>query len=180
MSDWPLVQLLTLPTIHTYSHESVGIQFVSVDEKMTEELSTAYPLANRAIYIPFSMSARRTLRKLFCWNGAAVSGNVDMGIYDHSGVRLQSNGPVAQAGINSIQVFNITDTRLTEGMFYMAIWLDNIIGTLFVNAPANVLLVVAAGMHQETVAGGLPSVATFARPTSTYVPQMGIASEPPL
>jgi hypothetical protein len=53
-------------------------------------------------------------------NGATASGNMDVGIYDYAGTRLVSSGSTAQSGTSAFQDFDITDTLLGPGIFYLA------------------------------------------------------------
>src|SRR5689334_23396390 len=74
--------------------------------------SAVWPTANLAIYCPFRIGTSRLARKLYWVNGAAVSGNVDCGIYDVAGRKLVSAGSTAQTGTTAVQSVDITDTML--------------------------------------------------------------------
>lgn len=77
----------------------------------------AYP-----IYVPQEMIARH----LFCYNGAAVSGNIQMCIVDKKGNTLPGTvtAPEAQDGVSLWQVFSIPDTLLIPGVYALGVALS--------------------------------------------------------
>ena len=75
---------------------------------------------NEAIYVPFAVTSTRTAYKMFCLNGATAAGNLDLAIYNSAGTRLVSIGATAQSGTNVNQTFDIADTSLAPGIYYMA------------------------------------------------------------
>lgn len=135
--------------------------------------SGTFPAANAAIYMPFRTSATVVIATIEVLNGAAVSGNVDVGIYDEAQRRLVSSGSTAQAGTNVIQVFNITDTPLAPGLFYMALACDNTTAT-FIRTAAPVYETRPLGMAQQASAFALPATATMALMTVTFLPEMSL------
>jgi hypothetical protein len=137
--------------------------------------STTYPTANLAIYMPFRLPTPTLIAQLFCSNGTAVSGNVDVGIYDEAGTRLVSSGSTAQAGTSTNQAFNITDMTIGPGLFYLAVAMDNTTGTLFATT-ASALNLKFMGFAQEASAFPLPATATFATNAGTFMPIIGFTS----
>lgn len=137
--------------------------------------SAAYPTANKAIYVPFRLSAPIVAVKLFSHNGATVSGNIDVGIYDEQGTRLVSSGSIAQAGTSVLQEFDIADTSLSPGLFYLAVALDNTTATLFRSTPSAIFLR-CNGVAEQTSAFALPATATFAAMSSAYLPFVGLSA----
>lgn len=137
--------------------------------------SAVYPAANRALYIPFRISTPFLVKTLFCLNGAAVSGNIDVGIFGQAGARLVSAGSTPQAGTNAIQIFDVTDTLLGPGRFYLAVAMDNGTGTLFRSAPTTVFPA-GQGAAQQATAFALPATATLATYSSGYIPVIGACS----
>lgn len=85
--------------------------------------STMGPVANLAYLWPFRIFNPVTLVSMGWWNGSAVGGNVDAGIYDASGVRLGSTGAVAQATTGVRQKANLTSpySIVDAGDYYLAI-----------------------------------------------------------
>ena len=140
--------------------------------------SAAWPANNRAIYIPFRLAVPAIAQKIFVSNGAAATGNADVGIYDSAGTRLVSVGSTARAGTDAINTFDIADTLLGPGQFYMAIVLSTTSGSVYRNnAPgAGLTACKVAGMAQEALgATTLPATATFATCASAYFPLMAVA-----
>lgn len=135
--------------------------------------SAVWIAANRAVFIPFRLTDSITVVKMFMLNGATVSGNIDVGIYDALGTRLVSKGSTAQAGINAIQEFDITDTRLGPGLFYMASAMDNATGTVL-RKSVNGIILRTAGLFQMASAFPLPATATFAANSGSFLPTVGL------
>lgn len=134
--------------------------------------SSAFPAANRAILYPFYLSEDITVTQLWAYNGATASGNIDVGIYDSAFARQISSGSTAQSGTNVLQVFDVTDTPLTAGQYYMAVAMDNATGTLFRQAQQAEFMR-SIGCFQMASAFALPSTITPAAVTSNYVPHVG-------
>lgn len=122
--------------ISTYSPLSCGVELAA--GAAGAPASTAHSTANRAYLIPFYLPAPATAMKIWISNGAAVSGNLDLGIYDENYARLVSLGSTAQAGTATAQVGDITDTFLQAGAYYMAYALDNTTGC-FIRSQATTL-----------------------------------------
>ena len=134
--------------------------------------SATFPASNRAILYPFDITEDITVTQLWSYNGATASGNIDVGIYDSAFGRVVSSGTTAQSGTNSLQVFNITDTPLTAGQYYMAVAMDNTTGTLFRQSfAANHMR--AAGCFQMASAFVLPSTITPAAVATAHLPMVG-------
>lgn len=140
--------------------------------------SGIFPAANRVIYIPFRLPQPLVVQQLYCINGSAVSGNVDVGVYTLDGTKILSSGSTAQAGTNQKQLFNVTDTLLGIGAYYMGLTLDNITGTFFRFAPTVQAVLTMFGLLAENPAGfGLPANASFASLADAYYPQCGLLAQ---
>jgi hypothetical protein len=139
--------------------------------------SATWPTANKAIFVPFILARSFTVVQIGFFNGSAVSGNVDVGIYDEAGTRLVSSGSTAQSGTDAVQAFNTTDITLGPGRYYMAAAMDNTTGTntsAAVTAPKPSMY----GVMSQTSAFALPSTATFVIDVAgAYVPHMCICAE---
>jgi len=170
--DWPQLPSPALVTIHPYSPESLGSNLVGTGTAMTGAASATYPAANRALYIPVTLAVPTLVVKLASYNGATVSGNIDVGIYDRVGTRLVSAGSTAQAGASAWQEFDITDTLLGPGCFFLAVAMDNTTGTLFRVLGGQARYLTAHGMAQQATAFPLPATATFAAPAVAVVPMI--------
>ena len=102
------------------------------------------------------------------------SGNCDIGIYNERADRLVSTGSTA-VGAAGIQIFNITDTELTPGVYYAALCVDNATASI-TRASTTALNLQVLGVQQQAVgAVTLPNPATFANPASAYAPTIGVA-----
>ena len=175
MSDWPIPVIEPLVTVHTYSLEAVGCALQAQGNSLQATVSTVWSAANRAIFIPFVLSRPVTARRLFVENGAVGSGNGDMGIYDVAGVRLVSIGSTAQTGPSVLQYFDITDTVLGPGTFYLAVAIDNTTATTFATA-TTVERVRAVGAAQQETAFALPAIATLATIVAVTIPICGLTT----
>jgi len=109
------------------------------------------------------------------YNGAAVAGNIDVGIYNRGGTRLISSGPVAQTGTSVLQLFNITDTLLVPGRYYMAVGYSDAAAEAVAYTPA-ISFTRAFGILFENL-GTLPAIATFTAMTYSFIPVIGVAFE---
>lgn len=136
--------------------------------------SATWPAANRAYIIPFYLPMAATATKMYVYNGSAVSGNIDLGIYNFVYSRLVSSGSTAQSGTSAIQTVDITDTRLDPGTYYMALSIDNTTATTIRLAPA-LAFARAGAMAEMSSAFALPATFTPAALQTGYVPFMGVS-----
>lgn len=140
--------------------------------------------ANRATFYPITLDAPGIITKLWWRNGAAVSGNVDIGLYALGadklpGARLVSSGSTAQAGTGVLQEVNTTDLVIAyPQIIYCALVLDNGTGAIFGGFLGATSLVRAAGFLGQTTAFPLPATAGAtggAISTSSIATDFGIA-----
>ena len=127
--------------------------------------SAVWFAANEAVFVPFYLTNPVLVTRIFVLNGAAVSGNVDVGIYTQDGNLIVGGGGAAQAGTNQPQYFNIADTMLGAGRYYIACVLDNVTGRVF-RDNINNNRARQLGILRATSAYPLPSSATFVELTS--------------
>jgi hypothetical protein len=133
--------------------------------------ATAWPAANRALYMPVRIEMPMTVFKMAFIVGVQ-SGNCDVGIYDEKGNRLVSAGStaVAAAGFQSV---DIADTLLAPGIYFLAMNCDNTTATFNKANGVPALLEQICGMQQQAVgAVALPNPATFANPATAYIPAL--------
>lgn len=169
MPDFPAsVSLRNQINIGTSSQESLIALMSAL--ATTFNASTAWPTSNLAMFFPVEVYQPITIVKMMVNNGTAVSGNIDVGIYDASGNKRVSAGSTAQAGTSAIQIFDITDTLLFPGLYYMAVALDNTTGTLSGWSTPNAIDLAPAGIFQQASAFALPSPATFAVTAQVFIP----------
>lgn len=175
MNDFDIPIFEPLPTITPYSLESLGASISSLGAQGLWGVATAvWPVANQAIFCPFMLTKTVTAVMMFTINGLPINGNIDIGLYDELGNRIVSIGGVAQAGGNTIQTFDIADTLVGPGVYYMALVLDNNAGhinrrALFANTSPAIL-----GMAEMANAYPLPAVAVMATVTGNSVPAFGL------
>ena len=113
--------------------------------------------------------------KLFILNGATVNAanNIDLGIYSEDGTRLVSSGSTAQGSANTLQEFDITDTLIGPGKFYLAQACDTTAAT-FWQFPLNAVWhAKAVGIKEQATAFALPASATFATFARSWIPAIG-------
>lgn len=158
-------------TISTPSPDAIGVQMFSVGGGTPG--SVAWPAANDAILIPISIRFPCIVHRMYAINGVTVSGNIDVGIYAEDGTLIVSSGSTAQAGTTAPQYFNITDTFLGPGNYYMGIAKDDTTGTLRRYSLVLEKLILC-GVIKGTSSFPLPATFSFVTATATYVPHVGI------
>lgn len=140
--------------------------------------SAVWPSANRAIYYPFRITDTVLVTQLFCGNGTVAANNIDIGIFNADGRKIVSSGSTAQAGTSTLQLFNVTDTTLGKGMYYIGMAMDGVTGTTWRDAGFTVKQLQSLGVFQQATAFALPASATFATVASVYLPLMGLLLDP--
>lgn len=139
--------------------------------------SAVFPTANKVLYIPIRIPSPIKILQLYTHNGATASGNVDIGIYAKDGTKIVSSGSTAQAGTSVDQLFNVTDTQLGRGLFYIGLTLSNTTGT-FTRAAPSLATLKAIGLLTETPGSfGLPAAASFGAYVDAYFPMCGILAQ---
>lgn len=133
--------------------------------------SGVWPAANRAIYVAVQLAFPVTVYQVGWWNGTAVSGNVDVGIYDETGARLVSTGSTAQAGTSTIQTVDIADTALVAGTYFLAMAMDNTTGQVM-RVSAQTLIQQVSPVAQQATAFPLPTTSTMATLALAYLPAL--------
>jgi hypothetical protein len=140
--------------------------------------AAVWPAANLAIYVPIRIPWTAIVRKAVIFNGSAVSGNLDIGLYTGTGTRLWSSGSTAQSGTLQEQVVDVSpDITIAPGLYFSALSLDNTTGTILRNN-SNVQLQMVSGIYTESSGFALPATATFAIDyTNAFQPLTGWALE---
>jgi len=157
MPVFPAVQNIDPIVISVASPQSIGAELNAMG--LTSSLS-ALATANKAYFIPFSVYAPFPAVKMMIMSGVP-SGNVDTGVYDRGGKLLFSAGSTPQSNATGTQPLTITPTTINPGEYFLAMSMDNTVGTVenfsgFVVNTARVL-----GIMELTNAFPLPSVVTF-------------------
>ena len=161
-------------TIHAWSIESIGINATST---LFSTTSGAWPTANLAIFIPFRATSNFVATKMFAASGSGVNGTgkIDVGIYTADGTLIVSSGSVIQTNAVSLQEFDITDTAIAPGLYYLAVSLDNTANTLY-RISGTVPGTRSLGLLQQASAHPLPASATYATMASTIYPLIGLTT----
>lgn len=142
---------------------------VAFAQGTTYTVSSVWPSANRALYVPVQVLKQITVYKMSIFNGSAVAGNFDLGLYDEAGTRLVSSGSTVQAGTNVPQVVDVADTVLTPGTYWLAAASNSGSGQYF-RASATSVGLNLAGMREQASAFPLPATATFSAVSANYLP----------
>lgn len=152
-------------------------EMLNMGTSLTYEVQTgAWPVANLAIFIPLPIAAPFVATQMWVCNGGTVSGNIDVGIYTAEGALVVSKGSTAHAGTTQDQTFDITDTLLNPGLYYLAVALDNNVGIIWHTVhPANNARMM--GVLQMGSAFALPATATFAAMAQVYIPEIFVTGQ---
>jgi hypothetical protein len=155
-------------TISPWSAQSLGVPLAQM---ALIPSSINFVTANLAVFVPFWVPEPVVIYQMGISNGAAVAGNVDLGIYDEAGVRLVSAGSTAQSGTSNVQVVNVADTTLARARYYLAAASDTSGATQkwLASAPAAGICQ-GLGILQMAAAFALPANATYAKCTSAFIP----------
>lgn len=160
---------------HTLSLQSIGTEHATLSSGQPSDAN--YPAVNVAFYVPFGVAGPTSVSKMIVRNGTAVAGNLDVGIYLPDGTKVVSMGSTAQSGVSAFQAFDITDTVLVRGRYYMGISSDTsgVTQKVLSGSFIGVRSLQAMGVYTQATAFPLPSPAVFATPTQSRVPQFGWA-----
>lgn len=167
MSDWSAPGETNNVVISTISPEAIGAQVMNFNATPASA-AWAGGTANFGIHIPFVVYKPMLALKMAAANGITAAGNVDVGIYDDQGNRIVSIGTTAMAGTSSWQIFDIADTVLFPGNYYMSRAHDSATATSF-GYPCGVQSA-WLGVYQQAGTYPLPATATFAAGASFTIP----------
>lgn len=137
----------------------------------------SYPGANLAIYVPVRVQVTAVVKKLWISVGLTATGNVDCGLYSAGGTRLVSIGSTAKNVTSTEQVYDVTDTTIGAGLYYLAMSCD---GTESFYADIDAApLDAGMGLLSEQLANvTLPATATWSVPqTLAFYPRIGMLLE---
>jgi len=160
--------------ISTASSACIGVELVAAGfADVSSPSDQTWQTANTAIYIPFRITEAMTVYQMGVANGTVASGNVDVGVCNESGTSLVSSGSTAMSGTNTVQAFNVTDTLLVPGRYYLQMSVDNTTAAFrqwSVTAQFNRLM----GVVMESSAFPIPATATFAISDRTRLPWVAV------
>lgn len=174
MPDFPQIGDPGRILLSPFSEQALGVEYAAL--AAAAPASTAWGTINLIRAYPFVVPEPILIRKLWIYKGTTVTGNVDVGIYtDEGGVgtRLVGSGSTAVAATGSIlQEFDVTDTVLGRGRYYLAATMSLTTTTMFANAltaqQAKMLGWVEAG---TALPGG--ATLTWVAYTSAFQPVFG-------
>lgn len=163
--------------ITALSVESVAIELLTVSNQGISSFSSAnWPSANQAVFIPFTLRGKIVTSSLFCINGSANSGNIDIGIYTSDGTKIISTGSTVSAGTQTMQSVGITPLTLGPGVYYMALACSSATNNVRQVAALNATRQKAVGIFQQATAFPLPATATFATYTTVQTFLYGLTA----
>jgi hypothetical protein len=166
MADFPF-SCVNAPNIAIFSHGSnaqLGLQAGAGG-------AAVWPAANRAIFMAVSIEIPVLAQQMAC-EVTTQSGNIDVGIYDEKGNKIVTKGTTAVAAAG-LQAFDIADTVLNPGVYFLAMAVDN--GTAAFQRTANAIPVVTAcGVLEMATAFVLPATATMVVQTTAYQPYLSL------
>lgn len=174
MSDWPAHPALGAHNFNLsfYSENGPGPHMTA-----TAQGGGAWPVANKAFFIPVRLPVPATVFQLICGTGTGTTGNFDVGIYDAGGNRLVSSGSTAKTTASSERIINVTDTVLGPGLYYLAMSTDGVTNYLR-QSVATLGLAKLMGVYEMTTAFALPATATFATLVTGYIPALSAVLRP--
>lgn len=149
-----------------------------------DETSRTFSNANYGCATPIFVPSRMTVKKLYCYNGASVSGNISIGLYEWTtfggftgtgyATRILTSGAVAQAGTSQWQVIDTTDIILEPGIYLLAISCDNTTSTFVMLSNQPALAVEHAANLGVNASHPLPATGFFGHGTTFRYPLLAI------
>ncbi len=172
-ADWSVTPQDQAPAIiHSFSQEALGVSPV-VGSNFGS--STTWGVTNWSEYVPFIVSSPMVVTTMGVFNGASVSGNLDIGVYDDQANRITHSGSTAQSGTNAWQSVAVAGVTLQPGIYYMALNFDNTSARYFAIFGSS--LTRAMGMLLDfgsTLV--LPTTATWVVETNGVIPMMCVST----
>lgn len=159
--------------ISTHGDQSLGVELRGM---VATTGGVAWPLGNIGLFVPFHVPESVTIYKLWFGISTFAACNVDIGIFLEDGTLVVSMGTTAlvNSGVNT---FDITDTRLARGRYYMGLCVDAVTAGLFTVSVPSAAVVQGLGVMKDTACAPPMSTnanpATFVTTTYTSIPLMG-------
>lgn len=118
-----------------------------------------FPVANLILYAPVYLPYRIRIKNLWWFNGSAVAGNVNAGLYTQSGYKIVDTGSTAQTGINAKQSVALgSNIELVPGGYYFAFSASSVSARFVAWSGISLQLMRDHGYIEDTAAGvTLPS-----------------------
>ena len=148
------------------SPESLG-SFTAFPIGVNDFASATWTSANLALYIPFLVYAPITIVAAAWYNGATVTGNCDIGVFDDQQNAIGTLGSTAQSGATGWQP-NAVSWKLNPGTYYMGFSMSSATATVWTSGVSGVQNGRVAGILSQASAVPLPTTAaTFATLAAT-------------
>lgn len=175
MSYTPPAVLTDFRSAHYFSVDTCNSGPASIST--TAAAAIAWGTQYRAIYVPVRVRESLLIRKLWVYHSSTGTGNFDVGVYSRTGSRLVSTGSTAKTAANAIKVVDVTDTPISQGLYYLALNADSTTDTYMGDTDAAPLCT-AMGILTETLASvTLPATASWGiTQTLAIYPVMGLFS----
>ncbi len=163
-------------TLSPLSQESLGDELAAL--ACAAPSSAAWPTANKAIFIPFTLEESILVDQLWWYQGAAATDNIDIGIYTEGAVKLVSTGALAAGTISVVNAQALVNALgIDPGRYYFAVSCAGTTIALFRTATGSIETQRALGVMQMLAAHPLPSVATLVKVATTdYIPIIGLST----
>jgi hypothetical protein len=166
---------LSYPQIFSTIHENAlgGIRGFSASAH--PPISTAWPAANRAIYVPVLFPLPAYVRSFWIYNGDTVGGTIDIGFCTYkSYTKVFSTGLKTCAGTDAIQTFTLAKPQwIGPGRFYYVISKSTIDPVFSVQVYLGVPIAQFTHEAQEDSAHPIPDTGTPVSITSAFLPIAG-------
>jgi len=161
-----------LPVLTPFSIESIGSILDATGFDLSIAASATWGTANMVLYVPFNITTPDTVKKMFVMNGTTPSGVTHVGIYTEDFTRMVM-ASATQAGGTAIQTFDIADTFLGVGTYYMALASTSSTFPVFRVSFSHPAIRIA-GIYQQLTAVPLPAIGTPAIMAQGFVPVFGL------
>lgn len=155
----PQVEIEPCVVITPIHMEAMGPTNGFAGQAVTSYVSTQWPTANLALYYPFTLTKPILVRQMYNVTGTTSAGDVCVGIYDWAWTKIVTASST-QGTASVVQAFNVTDTVIGPGQFYLALMMSSTTGTFTKGTFGLFSETNALGMAQQVTAGTLPPVAT--------------------
>jgi len=159
--------------LSTFSPEALGTELGGLG--LAAVASTAWGIANQGIIVPITLTEPFDLRVLYVVNGAVISGNLDLGLYDTEGQLIRSITPTAQAGANTMQRVAVAPEMLQPGDYYLAAAFSSATATVIAKVLPNAGVEQSLGIYEQAGALGLPTRFIAAMGSLAFVPLIGMS-----
>lgn len=162
--------------IHTYGLYATGSEFALVSNNPTAPVSSNWPAANDAIYIPIYLPWAYVIRRFFWVNGATVTGAISVALYTANlEAQLATTGAVAQSGASAAQYAAPSggDKYLSPGAYMLGMSCNGTTGLVWGNTQGTVAGLRIAGLTRQGTAHPLPATPTPVAANSNLYPLCG-------